>query len=150
MSADPAHPSEETSLVHDPHDQAAEVEHAWHHFHENVRFFACFFSIVLLTVIAWNVNFGSAPLTLSVLGFHIYLGSWNLLVALFFAAARSALIAYFMATMFKSFSFVTKTFFFGAIFLAGMIFLSWWDSEIPGIGDPIKDRINPPAERNVP
>jgi len=126
MSADPAHPSEETPHAH---DQAAEVAHAWHHFWENVRFFACFFSVVLLTVIAWSINFGP---------------TWNLVAVFFFAAARSLLIAYFMATMFKSFSFVTKTFFFGAIFLAGMIFLSWWDSELRGIGDPIKDRINHP------
>jgi len=115
-----------------PHDQAAEVAHAWDHFNENVRFFACFLTIILLTVAAWNINFGP---------------TWNLVAVFFFAAARSGLIAYFMATMFKSFSFVTKTFIFGAIFLAGMIFLSLWDSEL---GDPIKDRINPPAERHVP
>jgi len=110
-----------------PHapDQAAEVAHAWHHFHENVRFFACFFSVVLLTVIAWSINFGPG---------------WNFVAVLFFAAARSLLIAYFMATMFKQFSFVTWTFFFGAIFLAGMIWLSLWDSTIkaPWVGDPIR------------
>jgi hypothetical protein len=127
MSTD--HPSEETAHAH---DQATEVAHAWHHFHENVRFFACFFGVVLLTVIAWSINFGPTG---------------NVIAVFFFAAARSALIAYFMATMFKQFSFVTRTFFFGAIFLAGMIFLSWWDSEIPGIGDPIKDRVNPPSQK---
>ena len=132
MSADPAHPVEE---IPQAYDQAAEVEHAWHHFWENVRFFACFFSVVLLTVVAWSINFGP---------------TWNFAAVVFFAAARSLLIAYFMLTMFKSFSFVTRTFIFGAIFLAGMIFLSLWDSEVRGIGDPIKDRINPPAERNVP
>jgi hypothetical protein len=132
MSADHTEHSEEAPHVH---DQATEVAHAWDHFWENVRFFACFFSVVLLTVIAWNVNFGPTG---------------NVIAVFFFAAARSLLIAYFMATMFKSFSFVTKTFFFGAIFLAGMIFLSWWDSELRGIGDPIKDRINPPSERHVP
>jgi hypothetical protein len=129
MSADPAHHSEETPHAH---DQAAEVAHAWHHFHENVRFFACFFGVVLFTVIAWSINFG--PI-------------WNKVAVFVFAAARSLLIAYFMATMFKQFSFVIRTFIFSAIFLAGMIFLSLWDSEL---GDPIKDRINPPAERNVP
>ena len=127
-------PGEDAAHAHQeqPHDQATEVAHAWHHFWENVRFFACFFSVVLLTVVAWSINFGP---------------TWNFAAVVFFAAARSLLIAYFMATMFKSFSFVTKTFIFGAIFLAGMIFLSLWDSEL---GDPIKDRINPPAERNVP
>jgi lipopolysaccharide export LptBFGC system permease protein LptF len=131
---DPAH--DETHHGHEqPHDHATEVAHAWDHFWENVRFFACFFSVVLLTVIAWSINFG--PI-------------WNKVAVFFFAAARCALIAYFMGTLFKSFTFVSRTFFFSAIFLAGMIFLSWWDSELRGIGDPIKDRINPPAERNVP
>src|SRR5450631_88879 len=116
MSADPAHPSEETPHAHDP---VAEVAHAWHHFWENVRFFACFFSVVLLTVVAWSINFGPV---------------WNVVAVFFFAAARCALIAYFMSTMFKAFTFVTRTFFFSAIFLAGMIFLSWWDSELKGIG----------------
>ena len=134
MSADPAHPAEETPHAHD-HDQADEVAHAWHHFHENVRFFACFFGVVLLTVITWSINFGP---------------TWNKVAVFIFAAARSLLIAYFMSTMFKSFSFVTKTFIFGAIFLAGMIFLSWWDSELRGIGDPIKDRVNVPSQSHVP
>ena len=129
MSADPVHHSEETPHAH---DQAAEVAHAWHHFHENVRFFACFFGVVLFTVIAWSINFGP---------------TWNFVAVLFFAAARSGLIAYFMASMFKPFSFVTRTFIFSAIFLAGMIFLSMWDSEL---GDPIKDRINVPSRSHVP
>jgi len=43
-----------------------------------------------------------------------------------------------MLTLFKQFSLVRSTFIFSAIFLAGMIFLSWWDSELRGIGDPIK------------
>ena len=126
-----------------PHDQASEVAHAWHHFHENVRFFACFLSVILLTVFAFNINFGSLPLVLNVLGLSINLGSWNLVAVLILAAMRCGLIAYFMASMFKPFSFVFRTFVFSAIFLAGMIFLSLWDSEI---GDPIKDRINPPAD----
>jgi len=132
MSADHTDHSAEAPQAH---DQATEVAHAWHHFHENVRFFACFFGVVLLTVIAWSINFGPTG---------------NVIAVFFFAAARSLLIAYFIATMFKQFSFVTRTFIFGAIFLAGMIFLSMWDSELKKIGDPIKDRINPPAERDVP
>ena len=132
MSADPAHTSEETPQAH---DQAAEVAHAWEHFHENWKFFLCFFGVVLLTVITWSINFGP---------------KWNVFFVFLTAAMRCGLIAYFMATLFKQFSFVTKTFFFGAIFLAGMIFLSWWDSELRGIGDPIKDRINPPSQSDVP
>jgi hypothetical protein len=132
MSADPAHPSEETPHAH---DQATEVAHAWEHFHENWKFFLCFFGVVLLTVITWSINFGP---------------KWNVFFVFLTAAMRCGLIAYFMATLFKQFSFVTKTFFFGAIFLAGMIFLSWWDSELRGIGDPIKDRINPPSQSDVP
>jgi hypothetical protein len=142
-AADAAHTEHEQ-----PHDHATEVAHAWEHFHQNWKFFVCFFSVVLLTVVAWSINFGSSPLVLSVLGLHVNFGSWNLVVTLFFAAARSTLIAYFMATLFKSFTFVTKTFIFSAIFLAGMIFLSLWDSEL---GDPIKDRINvPPPPSHVP
>jgi len=128
MSADHIDHSEEAPRAH---DQAAEVAHAWHHFHENVRFFACFLGIILLTVFAFNINFGR----------------WNTVAILILAAMRSGLIAYFMATMFKPFSFVTRTFIFSAIFLAGMIFLSMWDSEL---GDPIKDRINPPTKSDVP
>src|SRR3979490_809578 len=104
---DPA--EDKTHHEHDqPHDQASEVAHAWDHFHENVRFFACFFGVVLLTVIFWSINFGPTG---------------NKVAVFVFAAARSGLIAYFMSTMFKPFSFVTRTFIFSAIFLAGMIFL---------------------------
>jgi peptidoglycan/LPS O-acetylase OafA/YrhL len=128
---DPAEDMAHTRHEH-PHDQASEVAHAWHHFQENVKFFACFLSVILLTVFAFNVNFGR----------------WNIVAVLVLAAMRSGLIAYFMASMFKPFSFVFRTFVFSAIFLAGMIFLSLWDSEI---GDPIKDRINvPPPPSHVP
>jgi magnesium-transporting ATPase (P-type) len=125
MSADPSHASEETPHAH---DQAAEVAHAWEHFWENARFFACFFSVVLLTVIAWSINFGP---------------TWNFVAVVFFAAARSLLIAYFMSTLFKQFSFVTWTFIFGLIFLIGMIFLSMWDSELKHIGNPIYNTKDP-------
>ena len=131
MSADPADHSEEAPHAH---DQAAEVAHAWHHFRDNVKFFACFLGIILLTVAAFNVNLGPF---------------WNNAAIFFFAAARSGLIAFFMASMFNPFSFVTRTFIFSAIFLAAMIFLSLWDSSVKGIGDPIKDR-NPPPQSHVP
>jgi lipopolysaccharide export LptBFGC system permease protein LptF len=121
MSADPTEHSEE---VPHAHDQATEVAHAWEHFHENWKFFAVFFSFVLLTVIAWSINFGPTG---------------NQIAVAVCAVLRCGLIAYFMLTLFKSFSLVRNTFIFCAIFLAGMIFLSWWDSEIPGIGNPIKN-----------
>src|ERR1700692_4139732 len=84
--ADKAHVEHEQ-----PHDQATEVAHAWEHFWENARFFAVFFSVIVLTVISFNINFGS----------------WNTAVALLMAALRSGLIAYFMASLFKPFTFVT-------------------------------------------
>jgi len=124
----------EDSVLHDPakdaahqeheqHDHETEVAHAWEHFYENARFFAGFLTIILLTVLAFNINFGS----------------WNTAVELLLAAARSALIAYFLAHLFKSFSFVFRTLTFTALFLAGMIWLSLWDSTIKAgwVGDPI-------------
>ena len=118
-----------------PHDHATEVAHAWDHFWENARFFACFLAVILLTVAAWNVNFGPK-------GNAIAIGVC--------AVLRCALIAYFMGTLFKTFSFVRSTFIFCAVFLAGMVFLSWWDSELRGIGNPITDRANPPPQYHVP
>jgi hypothetical protein len=56
---------------------------------------------------------------------------------------RCGLIAYFMSTLFKQFSFVTWTFFFGALFLIGMIFLSMWDSELKHFGNPIYNTKDP-------
>jgi len=116
----PEHP-EETPHAH---DQAAEVAHAWHHFRDNAKFFACFLGVILLTVLSALIDFGPTG---------------NVVAIFFFAAARCALIAYFMASLFKPFSFVTWTFSFCALFLAGMVFLSWWDSTLRGIGNPIKD-----------
>ena len=129
---DPGHDSEE--LKHDaPHSHEEEVAHAWHHFHENWKFFLCFFSIVLLTVITWSINFGP---------------TWNKVFVFVTAAMRSGLIAYFMLTLFKPFSLIRQTFIFSAIFLCGMIFLSWWDSELVdrnghGLGNPIWNTKNP-------
>ena len=113
-----------------PHDHASEVAHAWDHFRENVKFFACFLGVILLTVLAFNINFGS----------------WNTPVTLVLAALRSGLIAYFLASLFKDFSFVFRTLIFTAIFLGGMIFLSLWDSQVRGIGNPIKDKAHPETQ----
>jgi lipopolysaccharide export LptBFGC system permease protein LptF len=118
---DPVHDAHEEAKQQ-PHDQATEVAHAWKHFYENAWFFAGFFSIIVLTVIAFNINFGP----------------WNLYVALGLAVLRSGFIAIFLASLFKSYSLVFKTLTFTAVFLAGMIFLSLWDSTIRNfIGDPI-------------
>jgi len=119
MSADHTDHSEE---IPHAHDQATEVAHAWHHFWENARFFACFLSVILLTVFAANVNFGPR-------GNAIAIGIC--------ATLRSGLIAYFMASLFKGYSLIFRTFFFTVIFFIGMVFLSLWDSPLPTIGNPI-------------
>ena len=62
-----------------------------------------FLPVILLTVIAFSINFGS----------------WNLPVTLLLAALRSGLIAYFLSRLFKNFSFVFRTLFFTAFFLPG-------------------------------
>jgi hypothetical protein len=109
---------DEVRAEHQPHDHDAEVAHAWAHFRENLFFFGGLFS----------VDFGS----------------WNKPVTLLLAALRSGLIAYFLSHLFKDFSFVFRTLFFTVIFLAGMIFLSLWDSQIRGyIGDPIYNYKDP-------
>jgi len=113
-----------------PHDQATEVAHAWKHFFSDCRVFAIFFAVILLTVATWSINFGP---------------TWNKVFVFATAAMRCGLIAYYMLSLFKTFSLVKNTFIFAAIFLAGMIFLSWWDSKIPGIGNPIYNTNNPAA-----
>jgi hypothetical protein len=125
MSTTPA-PHETADAHHPPaaHDHAAEVAHAWTDLRRDIKFFACFLGIILLTVAAFNVNFGP---------------TWNLRAELFFAAARSALIAFFFLTLIGHFSLIARTFIFTAIFFAGMIFLSLWDSTVPSIGNPIQD-----------
>jgi len=115
-----------------PHDHASEVAHAREHLRENNFWFLCvFLPVILMTFIAFNVDFGpyNKPIT------------WLL------AAARSACIAAFLAHLFKEFSFVFRTLFFTLIFLAGMIFLSLWDSEVRGIGNPIKDVVHPETDK---
>jgi hypothetical protein len=121
-------PAEDT--VHHEHDQATEVAHAWQHFFSDCRVFAIFFTVIVLTVATWSINFGPV---------------WNKIFVFATAAMRCGLIAYYMLSLFKTFSLVKNTFIFCAIFLAGMIFLSWWDSAIPGIGNPIYNSKNVPA-----
>jgi ABC-type antimicrobial peptide transport system permease subunit len=117
-----AHAEDTAHAAGQPHSHEEEVAHAWHHFYENVKFFAGFFTIIILTVLASLVNFG-AP--------------WNTVSILVLAAARSGLIAFFLSSLFKNFSFVFRTLCFTILFLGGMIFLSLWDSKVPPIGNPI-------------
>ena len=132
-----------TTVLHDPsHDEAhldeataahsheEEVKHAWEHFFSDCRMFAIFFCVIVLTVVTWGINFGPTG---------------NFFFVALTAAMRSGLIAYYLLTLFKQFSLVKRTFIFSAFFLAGMIILSMWDSELkPGtIGDPIYDWIHP-------
>jgi hypothetical protein len=131
---------------HQTHDPAVELAHAREHFWENARFFGgLFFPVILLTVISFTVNFGTTPHVFHPFGFTVNLGSNNLIAALILAALRAGLIAYFLSSLFKNFSFVFRTLTFTVFFLGGMIFLSLWDSEVlPGmVGDPIYDWQHP-------
>jgi hypothetical protein len=128
MSA-PAHSED----VHEqPHDQAAEIAHAREHMYENNKFFlGMFLPVILITVVLFYIDFGK----------------WNPVVTWTAAAIRSGCIAYFLAHLFKQFSFVFRTLIFTFIFLLGMIFLSLWDSELRGIGNPIHDNMHPESEK---
>jgi hypothetical protein len=130
-------PHDEAIHAHAPHDHAAEVKHAWQHFFTDCKFFAVFFAIIVLTVATWSINFGPV-------GNKIFIGVT--------AIMRCGLIAYYMLSLFKTFSLVRNTFVFSAIFLMGMIFLSWWDSQLKGIGNPIRNNNLKPdvAQLHVP
>jgi hypothetical protein len=104
------------AAVH-PHDPAEEIAHAREHARENMYIFAGFFTLVLVNVVYYE--------------FFIANTFWILVLA----ALRAIGIAFFMNWLFRSFSFVFRTFLFTIFFLAGMIALSIWDSEL---GDPIK------------
>jgi hypothetical protein len=132
MSAD--HIDHSGEIPH-AHDQAAEVAHAWHHFRENAFFFAGFLTIILLTVTAFNINFGPTG---------------NVAAIAVLAVLRCSLIAYFLASLFKNFTFVFRTLIFTAIFFIGMVFLSLWDSSLPRFGNPITNRNDPPSANHVP
>jgi hypothetical protein len=119
MSAAPTdHAADEVAHAHDP---AEELAHAREHARENMFIFFGFFGLVLLNVCYYEFS-----------------PSANIWCILAFAAARAIAIAFFMNWLFKSFSFVFRTFSFTIFFLGGMIFLSMWDSELHHIGNPIK------------
>jgi len=103
-------------------DSPEEVAHAKQHAWQNIGWFAVFLGLILITVANYEFN-----------------SSNNYKVILLLAAIRSLTIAFFLHWLFSSFSFVFRTLTFTIVFLGGMIFLSWWDSTLPHIGDPIKD-----------
>lgn len=118
--------------AHETHDLAREIEHAHEHFRENnLWFLGCFLPVILISVAVYSINFGS----------------WNPFWTWTATAIRSFCIALFLQHLFKDFSFVFRTLFFTLFFLGGMIFLSLWDSELRGIGNPIKDVQHPETQK---
>jgi len=116
MSADPIEHADETPHAH---DHAAEIAHLKEHAFHNIFWFIGFFSLVLLNVAVYE-----------------FLPA-NTVVILLLAASRALLIAFFLNWLFHGFSLVFRTFLFTIVFFAGMVFLSWWDSTLPHIGNPI-------------
>jgi len=114
----------ETAPAH-AFDSPEEVAHAKDHAWVNIKWFIGFFSLILLAVA--NYEFYG---TENVLGFTVL------------TIARCLLIAFFLNWLFHSFSLVFRTLAFTIFFFGMMVFLSWWDSTLRDIGDPIKDRIN--------
>lgn len=103
-------------------DSPEEVAHAKQHAFQNIWWFVGFLGLIIVTVA--NYEFSSSN---------------DYKVILFLAAIRSLTIAFFLHWLFSSFSLVFRTLTFTIVFLCGMIFLSWWDSTLPHVGDPIKD-----------
>jgi hypothetical protein len=120
MSA-PSHEHAEDQVPHaHAFDSPEEVAHAKEHAVENIYWFIGFFCIILVTVA--NYEFSDTN---------------NYVRILLLAAFRSLVIASFLFYLFRKFSLVFRTLTFTIVFLIGMIFLSWWDSTLPHIGDPI-------------
>ena len=122
MSA-PSTEHAQDEAVHPVHafDSPEEVAHAKVHARENIYWFLVFFSIILVTVANYELS-----------------ASNNYYAILGLAAVRSFVIALFLHYLFKSFSLVFRTLSFTIFFLIGMIFLSWWDSTLPHLGNPIQ------------
>jgi len=102
-------------------DSPEEVAHAKEHALVNIYWFIGFFTLILATVAnyyLWSAN-----------NYYMILG---------LAAVRSLTIACFLHWLFSSFSFVFRTLLFTIVFFGGMVFLSWWDSTLPHLGDPIQ------------
>jgi len=124
MSASPT--DHDAEAPHHAFDSPEEVAHAKQHAVQNIWFFIGFFTLVLFAVANYE-----------------FYGTTKLWLIFTLAAFRCLLIAVFLNWLFSSFSLVVRTFLFTIVFFGGMVFLSWWDSTLPHIGDPIKDRINP-------
>ncbi len=114
-------------------DSPEEVAHAKEHAVQNIFWFIGFFCLILCAVATYEFAGTS---------------NWYLIYGL--AAARCLLIAFFMNWLFSHFSLIFRTFAFCVIFFIGMVFLSWWDSELKMMGDPIKDRMNPEPVHSHP
>ncbi len=104
------------------HDLAVEAQHARDHAKENNWFFLGFFCLVGLAVISYEFQ-GTNPWAIAVL-----------------AILRCSYIGFFMFMLFRRFNYIFAAFLFTALFFIGMVFLSWWDSTVPGIGDPITNK----------
>jgi len=101
------------------HDLATEAQHAREHAVENNWFFLGFFILVGIAVLSYEFT-SNKPWEIALL-----------------AVARCSYIGFFMFMLFRRFNYIFAAFFFTALFFIGMVFLSWWDSTVPGIGDPI-------------
>ena len=91
------------------------------HAKENIFWFIWFFCLILFAVANYE-----------------FYGTQNVWLFTVLTIARCLLIAFFLNWLFHSFSLVFRTLSFTILFLCGMIFLSWWDSTLPHIGDPIQ------------
>jgi heme/copper-type cytochrome/quinol oxidase subunit 4 len=121
MSADHSDHSHDVA-ADSGHDLAVEAQHAREHASENWKFFLGFFILVLLAVISYEFT-ANRPWEIALL-----------------AVMRCGYIGFFMFMLFKRFNYIVTAFIFTALFFIGMVFLSWWDSTIQGIGDPITDK----------
>ena len=121
MSADPSDHSHDAAAG-SGHDLAAEAQHAREHARENNLFFLGFFCLVGIAVLSYEFT-ANKPWEIAAL-----------------AVARCSYIAFFMFMLFRRFNYIFAAFTFTLLFVIGMVFLSWWDSTVPGIGDPITDK----------
>jgi hypothetical protein len=112
-------------------DSPEEVAHAKLHARQNIYWFIGFFSIILVTVANYELS-----------------ASNNYYAILALAALRSLVIAFFLHWLFSSFSLVFRTLAFTIFFLGGMVFLSWWDSTLPHLGNPIAIPGQPSTTKN--
>jgi hypothetical protein len=116
MSLAPTDHHDEAAPAHDP---VAEVAHARHHAVENNWFFLAFFSLVGLAVLSYEFS----------------ANSWW---AIFFLGfLRFTLIATFLFSLIRRFTFVVAALVFTVLFLGGMVYLSMWSSTLAKVGDPI-------------